>query len=417
MEEVKKQPQKIVSSVLLISFLVGGITGGLVGAITGATVSDSLGPWLKKTFLNQSNSEAPSDANNNSDSLKSTVTVEEESETIDTVTKVTPAVGSIIVKQDLSKLYSLSNPSPFDIFFGQQTDQAQGVQQVAAGTGFIVSSDGLILTNKHVINVSQAEYTFITNEGKQYDATLVDVDPFNDIAFMRIEAKDLPYVDLGDSDSLKIGQTVIAIGNTLSEYPNTVTKGIVSGIGRTITAGTGGSQTETIEEVIQTDAAINPGNSGGPLINLSGQVVGINTAVSQEGQLIGFAIPMNVVKPVLESVEQTGKVVRPYLGIRYQIINSEISQANSLSVDYGALIIRGANNELAIVPGSPADKAGLEENDIVLEINGQKIDEDNTLSKMMKRFKVGDEVSLKVLHDGQTKEITIQLEKYTASTE
>ncbi len=409
----KDKPKQIVTTAIVISFLAGGIAGGLVGAITGGIASDYIVPWFEETFLGQDTNSTEEAASSSSDESVTTVLQEEQSATIEAVAKVSPSVGSIIVSQDLSKLYDLSQPSPYDYFFGYPASQPQGEQEVASGTGFIVSSDGYILTNKHVIDVSEAEYTFILQDGTQYDAQLVDTDPFNDIAVLKIDALDLPYVDLGDSDKMQLGQTVIAIGNTLSEYPNTVTRGIISGIGRTITAGNGSGQYETIEEVFQTDAAINPGNSGGPLINSLGQVVGINTAVSQEGQLIGFAIPINQVKPDIESVKQEGKIVRPYLGIRYRIITAELAEVNDLPVENGALLVRSSDNELAVIPGSPADKAGLEENDIITEINNEEISEDNTLSSIMKSLKVGDEVTMKVYHDGKEKTVKATLEKYT----
>ncbi len=408
------QISKSVATVALISLLVGGVAGGAVGAVTGGIASDYIVPWFEETFLGQESENASDDdVDDKADEGKvTTVTREEESDTINTVSQVIPAVGSIIVRQNLDQLLDLTRPTPFELFFGLPSQQPQGEQEVSAGTGFIISSDGYILTNKHVIDVTEAQYTFITNDGNQYDAELVDVDPFNDMAVMKIEASDLPFVKLGDSDGLVLGQTVIAIGNTLSQFPNTVTKGIVSGQGRTIIAGDGRGQSETIEEVIQTDAAINSGNSGGPLINLSGEVVGINTAVSQEGQLIGFAIPINIVKLAIDSVQASGRIVRPYLGIRYTMITSELAEANNLARDYGALLVRGSSNELAVIPDGPADQAGLEENDIILEINNQRLDEKNTLSKFMRRAKVNDEISLKIYRDGSEKTLKATLEEY-----
>ena len=191
-----------------------------------------------------------------------------------------------------------------------------------------------------------------------------------------------------------------------------MTKGVVSGVGRTIAAaGEGGS--EIIEEAIQTDAAINPGNSGGPLIDLSGKVVGINTAVSVRGQSIGFAIPINEAKRIIESVEKYGRIVRPYLGVRYILLNEEIARMNDLEYDYGALLVRGRRRgELAVVPGSPADKAGLEENDIILEVNGQKIDKGHSLARILARYRPGDRVKLKVYHDGDIKEVEVELGEF-----
>ena len=199
----------------------------------------------------------------------------------------------------------------------------------------------------------------------------------------------------------------------MGEYHNTVTKGVVSGLGRAITAGDEfGQAVEQLENIIQTDAAINPGNSGGPLINIDGQVIGINTAIDGGGQLIGFAIPINDAKADIQSVKKEGKIIRPFLGVRYQIINKEVAEKNDLKYDYGAIILRGENKEdLAITPGSPADKAGLVENDIILEVNGQKIDEKNTLSKIIAKKKAGDELTLKIFSKDKEKEIKVKLEE------
>ncbi|MDP3964175.1 MAG: trypsin-like peptidase domain-containing protein [bacterium] len=405
MTESPNNIQNILIRAVLISFIVGGLTGGVIGAITGGLSQEYIVPWWQEKVLGKSTS----NTNTSGTGSVKNVTVEEESQTIATVAEVTPAIGSIIVKQNFDE--AVNSTSPFDLFFGTPTQP--GEQEVAAGSGFLVTAGGIILTNKHVINVSEAEYTFIMNDGRQFDAELIDVDPFNDVAVLQISTEeDLPYLELGDSDSIETGQTVIAIGNTLSQFHNTVTKGVVSGIGRTITAGDSQGQSETIEEVIQTDAAINPGNSGGPLVNLSGQVVGINTAVSREGQLIGFAIPSNVIRPVIESIQESGRIIRPYIGIRYRLITPEFAEANALSVDYGALLVRSADNELAIIPGSPGDKAGLEENDIILSINGEEINEGNTLSRMMQHFSVGEIITLKIFHDGEEREVDVTLEEY-----
>lgn len=342
--------------------------------------------------------------------------VEEESATIESVKKVTPSVVSIIITKDLSKYYDLKGYSPFDDFFGFPFESApqngSGKQEIGGGTGFIISSDGMILTNKHVVSDNEAEYTVITNDGKKYEAKVLATDFMNDIAVVKIDAKDLPVVEFGDSDSLELGQTVIAIGNSLGEYRNTVTKGVISGKGRRVEAG-GEGMSEVLEEALQTDAAINPGNSGGPLINLSGQVIGINTAINQQGQLIGFAIPINQAKKSVESVKKFGKIMRPFLGVRYVLLNKDISQSNNLSVDYGALIVRGEQQtDLAIVPGGPADKAGLVENDIILEVNGQKINEEHPLTKEISKYQPNEEIELKVLHKGEEKKVKVKLGEY-----
>jgi serine protease Do len=240
---------------------------------------------------------------------------------------------------------------------------------------------------------------------------VIATDPSNDLAVLKIEATGLTPVEFGDSTKLDIGQTVIAIGNALGQFRNTVTKGVISGLARHVTAGDGQS-TETLEDVIQTDAAINPGNSGGPLLNIAGQVIGVNTAVSQAGQLIGFAIPGNQAKQVFESVKKNGKIVRSFLGVRYIPITKTLQEQNKLTVDYGVLIQRGnTRDELAVIPASPADKAGLVENDIILEIDGQKLNTDTSLAGIIQKHAPGDSITLKVISKGKEKSITATLEE------
>lgn len=342
----------------------------------------------------------------------------EEEATIAAVREAAPATVSIAVTKDLSKFYQGFELSPFEEFFGlplpfSAPAPREGKQQVGGGTGFLISSDGLVLTNKHVVSDTEAEYTVITSEGKQYPLKILAQDSFIDVAIGKIEANNLLTVRLGDSDKLEIGQTVIAIGNSLSEFRNTVTKGVISGRNRRVVAGGGGGFSEVIEEALQTDAAINPGNSGGPLINLAGEVIGVNTAVSRAGQLIGFAIPINSVKSVVDSVKKFGKIVRAYLGVRFIVINETIAKTNKLPRDYGALVLRGQRpEELAVMPGSPADKAGLVENDIILEIDGQKITEEQSLARVVRAKKPGDKVTLKILHKGEEKNITVELGEF-----
>lgn len=401
---------KIIIIVIIISFIVGGITGGVAGVILG-NLYKTLPHWLSfgQNTVEEENSQL--------------ITIEEESATIEAVKKVSPLVVSIVITKDLSKVYNLTGPNifPFDDFFdfGFPSDYSlpetpkEGEREIGGGTGFIISADGLILTNKHVVSDDEASYTVITNNGERYEAEVLSEDFFNDIAILKIDAVDLPVAEFGDSDNLEIGQTVIAIGNTLAEYKNTVTKGVVSGVGRTITAGTGLGTNEIIEGAIQTDAAINPGNSGGPLINLAGQVIGVNTAINRSGQLVGFAIPINTAKSAIESVRKHGRIVRPFLGVRYILLNEQISKANNLDVDYGALIIRGKNiTDLAVIPGSPADKAGLVENDIILEIGGQKINEKNNLARAIAKYQPSDEIDLKIYHKGEEKLVKVELAEY-----
>ena len=286
---------------------------------------------------------------------------------------------------------------------------------IGGGTGFIVSEDGLILTNKHVVFDQAVDYTIFTNDGKNYPAKVLARDPIQDIAILKIDQEKLESfstVKFGDSDNLQAGQTVIAIGNALGEFRNTVSVGVVSGLGRTITA-SGGGMVETLEDVIQTDAAINKGNSGGPLLNLKGEVMGINTAMVQEAQNIGFAIPINPVKKSIEQVKTLGKIVYPFLGIRYILITEKIKEDNNLLVDYGAWIIKGAEGETAIYPDSAAQKVGLLENDIILEFNGERITVKNSLAKIIIKYNPGDRVVLKILRNGEEKIIQAVLGERT----
>jgi len=286
-------------------------------------------------------------------------------------------------------------------------------REIEGGTGFIVSEDGLILTNKHVVLNEEADYTVFTNDGRKFPAKVLAIDPVEDLAVLKIEQENntfFPVLKLGNSDNLEIGQAVIAIGNALAEFRNTVSAGVISGLGRKITA-SGGSFVETLEDVIQTDAAINKGNSGGPLLNLKGEVIGINTAMAVDAQSIGFAIPINKAKKDIEQVKTIGKIVYPFLGIRYVLINEEIKQEYDLTIDYGALIIDGGPGNPAIWPGSSADKAGLEQGDIVLEFNNERITFENSLAKIIMKYNPGDEVILKILRDEQKIEVEVILDE------
>ncbi|MBL7022398.1 trypsin-like peptidase domain-containing protein [Patescibacteria group bacterium] len=358
------------------------------------------------------------DNSNNLSTNKIKLSVEE------VVKKSGPAVVSIVVSKEVTQNYQNISPFPFDEFFGsswpfafdwpqfEQPESKTEKQRIGAGTGFIISKDGIILTNKHVASDAEAEYQVVLADGTSYIANYLGADFINDLAVLQIEGEDFSYIRLGDSEDINIGETVVAIGYALGEYSNTVTTGIVSGLGRDIVAGTYNSS-ENLDNVIQTDAAINPGNSGGPLINLEGEVIGINTAVNREGQLIGFAIPINTAKYVVESVQKYGKIVRPFLGIRYIMINEAIAQQNNLEVDYGALIVRGqSQTELAVMPGSPADKAGLVENDIILEIDDEKLTIDTTLAQKIAQYGPDDTIKLKVYHKGEEKIINVDLVEY-----
>ncbi len=336
---------------------------------------------------------------------------------ISTFKDVSPSVVSIIISKDLPifEEYYL-NPfepfggDPFGFLIPQRRQKGIQKQEIGGGTGFVVSSDGMILTNRHVVSDKDAEYTVLTNDGKRFTAKVLARDPVQDIAVIKIDENNgLVPVKLGDSDKLQIGQAVVAIGNVLGEFRNSVSVGVISGLGRTISA-LGGGAVETLEDVIQTDAAINQGNSGGPLLNLKGEVIGMNTAMVLSAQNIGFAIPINKAKRSIEQVKNLGKIVYPFLGVRYTLINESIQKENKLPVDYGAWIISSAG-ESAITPGSAAQKAGLKEGDIILEIAGERVTTDNSLVKIIIKYNPGNKVNLKILRRGEEKIVEVTLDE------
>ncbi|MFN7088520.1 MAG: S1C family serine protease, partial [Candidatus Paceibacteria bacterium] len=319
---------------------------------------------------------------------------------IEAVKKVAPSVVSIVISKYLPKIKSIY-PAPFfhPFFFGEVEEGQKQKISVGGGSGFIVHSDGLILTNKHVVFDPDAEYTVITSDLEEYPAKVISRDPINDIAVLKIQAKGLPVARLGNSSKLELGQTVIAIGNALGMFSNTVSRGIISGLSRSISASLGESgQMEHLRGVIQTDVAINQGNSGGPLINLDGKVVGINTAIIAGAQNIGFSIPINWAKQDLEDIIKYGRIVKPFIGLQYMMLNKNLQKQYNLPVDYGALVVRSHTpGSFAVVPGSPAEKAGIKENDVILELNGEKLTEKNDFSDVLQKCKVGDKVELTVL--------------------
>jgi len=337
---------------------------------------------------------------------------------ISAVKDVSPSVVSVLASRDLPVIQNQSLPFQdpfFREFFGddfgvESSPEAETqTQELSSGSGFIISEDGYIITNKHVVAYEDVDYSVVLNNDKTYTATVVDRDTVTDLAVLKIEADEkLPVVELGDSSSLEIGQTVIAIGNALGEFSNTVSTGVISGLSRTVIAGNMGN-IEKLTNVIQTDASINPGNSGGPLLDSSGKVIGINTAMASRAQNIGFAISINEVKSVIDTIYESGKIIRPWLGVRYIIINEEIAKQNNLSLDYGALVVRASREELAVIPGSPADKAGLRENDIILEVNGEKISNQQSLNYLISQYSPDESIELKVQSQGEEKTVDLKL--------
>jgi serine protease Do len=384
----------IIAAILLI---VGGIyRSGLFNTSLPTFRSFSIQNLIPKLQPNSQN-------NNNSGTVGGSVKViTEESVIIDAVDKVSPSVVTVgISKTSQSQNTMQFNPfDPFNPFQQNQTTPQKIEQDI--GSGFIVNADGLIVTNKHVVSDTQATYRVITYDNKEYKVDRIYRDPTNDIAIIKINATGLTPIELGDSGKIKVGQLAIAIGTALGEFRHTVTTGVISGVGRGITAGSYlEGYVERLDNVIQTDAAINPGNSGGPLLNSGGQVIGINTAVSGEGQNIGFAIPINVVKDAINNFNTTGQFDRPFLGIRYKTISKDLALLNE--VPEGAYVIE-------VVSGSPAEKANVQVEDIITKIDDTRLSGDNAeLAKVIGTKKPGASVTLTIWRNGKESTQTVVL--------
>jgi serine protease Do len=322
-------------------------------------------------------------------SLETRTVVQEENAIISVVDRVSPSVVAIGITQRVV--------NPFDPF-ALPTNQSSTI-----GTGFVVSEKGIIVTNKHVVSDSNAKYTVLTKDEQKYEVRRIYRDPVFDLAVVQIDANGLTPVEIGDSSKLKVGQTAIAIGNALGRFTNTVTTGIISGLGRKVIAGDafGGSQ-EALDDLIQTDAAINPGNSGGPLLNSAGQVIGVNVAVTEGAQNIGFAIPINSVKSIVDEFVTKGSVSRPYLGVRYRFISREVAIINE--VPQGAYVQE-------VVVSSPAAKAGVKAGDIVTKINGQNIDSEQKISEVIAKSGIGNKVELTLFREEKEVKVTATLEE------
>lgn len=359
-------------TLVVVLALVFGITGGALG---------------NRIFTNRQTSlDTPSGQQK---------IISSQSQLISAISKsVSPSVVSINVSSQASN-NNLQN------LFGITPEPTQ-----SAGTGIIISSDGIVVTNKHVVSDNPSNISITTSSGKKFDnVKVLAIDPRTnyDIAFLKISGvNNLTPAKLGDSSKLQVGDSVLAIGYALGEFENTVTSGIVSGLGRPIVAGDSSSgSAESLNNLLQTDAAMNPGNSGGPLVNMSGEVIGINTAVAGNAQNIGFSIPINDVKSQINSILQKGKLEVPYLGVHYIMLNSRLKQAYDLPTDQGAWL-KTTNQNQAVINGSPADQAGLKENDIITKINEQEINSDNTLATVLGKYKVGDQTTISYIRDGKT---------------
>jgi serine protease Do len=394
-----KQAKSFILGIILGVALMGSFVGGaLTDRIKGIKVLDNL---VRRT---ESGGVAYPVANRE--------VVDEESVVTKVVEKATPSVVTVSISKT-----KIINTNPFGDFgfwgdfFGfsgpQNRQQEQKVEQ-DIGTGFVISSDGLIVTNRHVVSDTQAKYKVVIGKDEILEVKEIyrDPDPGRDLAILKVEKNNLTPVVMGDSDKLKVGQTVIAIGTALGEFRSTVTKGVISGLGRGIVAGSPLEGDEKLDNVIQTDAAINPGNSGGPLFNSSGEVIGVNVAMSQSGQNIGFALPINLVKESINNFRTTGEFDRPFLGVSYSMISKQAALLNE--VPMGAYVRE-------VIKGSPAEKAGVEIEDIITEFDGIKLNDSlkESLSTLIAKKKVGDKVNLKIWRQDKESQLQVILEKKT----
>lgn len=315
---------------------------------------------------------------------------DEQEATIRAIKKVSPAVVSIAVSDMVEVETKLED--------GTVKKEMKKVNR-GSGSGFIISANGFIITNRHIASAAsrdRGEYKVTLQSGKQYYAQFIGNDPLHDLSLLKIFDSNLPSVTLGDSSKLTVGTTVIAIGNSLGRYNNSATKGIISGLYRNIEAFGNNGTSEDLKNVMQTDAEINLGNSGGPLIDLQGNVIGINVAKDLSGNSVGFSIPINEAKPIIMSARTYGRIIRARLGVRFVMITPEIAEERQTSRSSGALLIVSDKGEAAITPGGPAEKVGLQANDIIFEIDGRPIDERLPLSSYINQFSPGKKLGLRI---------------------
>lgn len=398
MEDLSKT--QLVLLFILISIVVSFTTAIVMATLFEQSPTGSVTQTIQRVVEKTIGEDKNADGGNSKETIR---IISEESRVIEVVKNFSPAVVSIIASKDLPILQECSI-SPFNDFFPefkipQLCQKGTEKRQVSAGSGFIVRKDGLIVSNRHVVEDKAADYTVILKDQRKLSAKVLIRDPLQDIALLKIEGNNFAYFSLGNSDTVQLGQRAIAIGNALGEFQNTVSVGVISGLRRNIVA-----SGEELPSVLQTDAAINPGNSGGPLLNLEGHVIGVNTAVAPGAENIGFALPINLVKDDISKFEKTGKITYPFLGVRAQVITEAVQKEKKLAVTQGALI-------LEITPASPAAIAGLKAADIITELGRKKVTQDNTLIELVKEHQVGDSVAVKYIRDGKEFVIPVTLEE------
>lgn len=379
-------PSRGLASVVLTSVIASTIAGFFAGGIAFSYLGDQAqmgrgsGSRLSQVDISQ-----------------------EESAITNLVQEVSPSVVSI----SISKEIAVGGMSPFDVFRGNDGRIETREREVGGGTGFVVSEDGLIMTNRHVVRDSEATYTVVFNDGDRIEGEVIALHPTQDLALVRVDKTNLAPLTFAESDEILVGQTVVAIGNALTEFDNTVSRGVVSGLRRSIVASDQAGNSEELSNIIQTDAAINPGNSGGPLLDINGRVIGVNVATARGAQSIGFAIPSNTAMRMIEDVVEFGEVKVPFLGVRHQIIQPNSSLSDELGVEEGVFIV--AADGPAVIAGSPAAEAGIRSGDVVVSIDGEALTMRNTLVEALSKYRPGDEVTIDLLRDGESSSVTVQL--------
>jgi serine protease Do len=333
----------------------------------------------------------------------------------DVVATVNDAVVAIVITKDLPTYETVyANPfgeSQFGFLVPERRQTGTELVEIGGGSGFFVRSDGYIATNAHVVSDREASYTVIMTNGTQLVAKVVAVDPLLDIAVLKVEGEDFIFLEFADSNEIRLGQAVIAIGNALAEYQNSVSTGVVSGLSRSIITSSEYGQTQLLENVIQTDAAINQGNSGGPLMSIDGKVIGVNVAMANDVENIAFALPANEVKLAVDSIVENGRVSKPYVGVLYVMVTPEVVEAFDLTSSYGAYVFSGESSVSAVIEGSPADKAGLLMGDLILSIDGRELRDSEDLPAIMSKKRVGDVLSFVVLRGIEEIQLNVVLEE------
>lgn len=401
-----------IPSIIFYALIIFSFSGGLL----------AFASWQKSEDLTQIIEAIPRSSQMGEEALLTSNEVNDDTKVVEVVKRASPAVVSIIATSDVPSYTqdAFSDiPAEYLPYFGFEdlTPSEAETIQIGSGTGFIVSEDGYIITNRHVVQSEDARYYVYlnteNNNGERVPAQVVARDPNYDLAILKIDRKSLPYLEFGEYTDVEVGQTAITIGYALGEFDNSVSRGVISGLARSIVAGdTFSRNREQLDNLIQTDAAINPGNSGGPMLNLESKVIGVNVAMAQ-GENIGFAIPVTYAEEAFSEVRRTGTIAKKeaaFLGVRYLMINSKVKNQYNLPYEYGAFVRPGEDlTQTAVIPSSPADRVGIRENDIILEIEGQLVTERKPLSQIISNYSPEEEVTMKIYSQGEEIEVAVML--------